>query len=105
MPIPSFHTSSKAVHMLLLACALCVAATFAAAEEYKGKIDAVEAKADGLRFFVKNPGLHLYATGQYRDLLLPGFFQKATFSIGYQAFPCPGGLAGRCLSLDGSVDR
>lgn len=80
----------------LLGLTLLGALPSALADTYNGKVDLVEAKADGVRFFVRDPGLNLYATGQYREVLLHAYFRKASTSIGYQTFPCPGGLAGKC---------
>ena len=73
-----------------------LAAPIARAETYTGKLDVIEVKADGTRFFVQNDKLNLYASGAYKDALLAGYFRKATFTIGYQAFPCGGGMSGKC---------
>jgi len=68
----------------------------AQAETYSGKLDLVEVKADGTRFFVQNEKLNLYASGAYKDALLAGYFRKAAFSIAFQLFPCGGGMSGKC---------
>lgn len=68
----------------------------ARADTYTGKLDLIEVKADGTRFFVQNDKLNLYASGAYMDALLAGYFHKATFSIAYQPFPCGGGMSGKC---------
>lgn len=90
--MPNHHTSFT----LLLGIGLLCAMPAARADTFTGKIDLIEAKSDGTRFFVREAGLNLYASGHYRDLLQQGYFRKAAFSIGYQLFPCPGGLSGKC---------
>jgi hypothetical protein len=90
--MPNHHTSFT----LLLGIGLLSAMPAVRADTFTGKIDLIEAKSDGTRFFVREAGLNLYASGHYRDLLLQGYFRKAAFSIGYQLFPCPGGLIGKC---------
>jgi len=82
--------------VLLLGIALLFTLSIAQADTVTGKVDLIEAKSDGTRFFIREPGLNLYASGHYRDLLQQGYFRKASFSIGYQLFPCPGGLSGKC---------
>lgn len=96
--MPKYNTSRtrKIARGLLLVFALLFAASASLADAFSGKIDLIEAKSDGTRFFIREPGLNLYASGHYRDLLQQGFFRKAAFSIGYQLFPCPGGLNGKC---------
>jgi hypothetical protein len=80
-----------------MAVALVVLAAQAAqADIYTGKVDLVEVKADGTRFYVQSEKLNLYASGAYKDALLAGYFRKAAFSIGYQPFPCGGGVSGKC---------
>ena len=81
--------------LLLSICLSCIAFALQA-DTITAKVDLIEAKSDGTRFAIREPGLNLYATGHYRDLLLQGYFRKATFSIGYQLFPCPGGMNGKC---------
>lgn len=66
------------------------------ADTYSGKLDLVEVKAEGTRFAVHGEKLNLYASGPYKDALLAGYFRKASFSIGYQPFPCGGGMSGKC---------
>lgn len=73
-----------------------LAAQAAQADTYAGKVDLLEVKADGTRFFVQSDRLNLYASGAYKDALLAGYFRKAAFSIGYQPFPCGGGMSGKC---------
>ena len=81
--------------LLLSICLSCIAFALQA-DTITAKVDLIEAKSDGTRFAIHEPGLNLYATGHYRDLLVQGYFRKATFSIGYQLFPCPGGMNGKC---------
>ncbi len=81
---------------LLLGMGLLCAIPTALAETFNGKIDLIEAKSDGTRFFVRDPGLHLYATAHYREVLIQAYFRKAVANIGYQMFPCPGGMSGKC---------
>lgn len=83
------------IRLLLNICLYCTAFSLHA-ETITTKVDLIEAKSDGTRFAIHEPGLNLYATGHYRDLLVQGYFRKATFSIGYQLFPCPGGMNGKC---------
>ncbi len=73
-----------------------LAAQAVQADTYTGKLDLIEVKADGTRFFVQGDKLHLYAHGAYKDALLAGYFRKAAFSIGYQPFPGGGGMSGKC---------
>jgi hypothetical protein len=87
--------SGRAIRLLLGLMVFCCMHA-ARADTYNGKIDLVEAKADGTRFFVHADQLNLYATGQYVNVLLGGYFRKASFVIGYQPFPCPGGMKGKC---------
>lgn len=75
---------------------LCLGAWASHADTYTGKLDLVEVKADGTRFAVHGEKLNLYASGAYKDALLAGYFRKAAFSIGYQPFPCGGGMSGKC---------
>ncbi len=80
----------------VLAALLLAGACAAQADDYSGKLDLVEVKADGTRFLAQREKLNLYASGAYKDALLAGFFRKAAFSIGYTPFPCGGGISGRC---------
>ena len=90
--MPKRHTP----FVLLLGIGLLFTLSAAQADTFTGKVDLIEAKSDGTRFFIREPGLNLYASGHYRDLLQQGYFRKASFSIGYQLIPCPGGLSGKC---------
>lgn len=76
--------------------ALLLGARIGQADTYTGRLDLVEVKADGARFGVHREKLNLYASGAYKDALLAGYFRKASFSIGYQPFPCGGGMSGKC---------
>jgi ABC-type long-subunit fatty acid transport system fused permease/ATPase subunit len=68
----------------------------AIADNYAGKIDLVQVTAQGTRFLVRSQKLSLYATGEYRDILLQGFYKKSNFSIGYAPMTCPAGITGKC---------
>jgi len=89
------HSVSRLLQ-ILLAISLCSAMSTLQADTITAKVDLIEAKSDGTRFLIREPGLNLYASGHVRDLLLQGYFRKATFSIGYQLFPCAGGMNGKC---------
>lgn len=86
----------KLLARLILAAGLVGLTPAALADTFNGKIDLVEAKSDGTRFFVRDPGLHLYASGHHREVLIQAYFRKAACTIGYQLFPCPGGMTGKC---------
>jgi hypothetical protein len=73
---------------------LCACASFA--DTYTGKLDLIEVKADGTRFFVQHEKLHLYASGAFKDALVAGYFRKAAFTVSYQPFPCGGSMSGKC---------
>jgi hypothetical protein len=68
--------------------------------DYSGKIDTVEVVGEGTtgttRFFVSQKKLSLYAKGDFKDLLLRGFFQKASMDMGYTVITCPPGILGTC---------
>ena len=90
----------------LLSISLACAPFALVADTITAKVDGIEAKSDGTRFLIREPSLNLYATGHYRDVLLQGYFRKASFSIGYLLFPCPGGLNGKCGTVYSvSVDQ
>ena len=72
----------------------------AIAENYVGKIYLAAVTDQGTRFFVQAQTLSLYATGEYRDILLQGFFKKSTISIGYTPMKCPGSIQGRCGNVN-----
>lgn len=74
----------------------CLLAVTSHADTYTGRLDLIEVKADGTRFFVPHEKLNLYASGAYKDALVAGYFRKAAFSIGYTPFPCGGGISGKC---------
>jgi hypothetical protein len=85
---------------LLFASAM-MAATAANAGNYFGTIWLVQntGTPGTLRFMtVSGPtGVSLFATGDYKETMLQGFYKKAKMSIGYTALsPCPGGLSGTC---------
>jgi hypothetical protein len=49
-----------------------------------------------LRFFISSSGLSLFASGDFKDVLLQGFYAKANISVGYNVITCPGGITGTC---------
>lgn len=65
-------------------------------ENYVGKIDLVQSTSQGTRFFIRSQSLSLYATGDYLNILLQGFFRKSNFSISYTLITCPGSIQGKC---------
>jgi ABC-type long-subunit fatty acid transport system fused permease/ATPase subunit len=68
----------------------------AIADNYVGKITLVQVTTQGTRFYVRAQRLSLYAKGEYRDVLVEGFYTKSNFSIGYTPMTCPGGITGKC---------
>ncbi len=68
----------------------------AIADNYDGKLDLVQVTGKDTRFYVSSQKLSLYATGEYRDVLLHGFYKKSKFTIGYTPLTCPMGVAGKC---------
>ena len=90
-----------AVMFLILASAVPVLA-----DNFVGKITLVQVTSLGTRFFVQPKGLSLFATGEYRDVLLESFYHKANVSVGYTKIPCPGGITGTCGNVNFvSVDQ
>jgi len=88
----------------LLAATATLLAVLAApgfADSYIGKIDLVQSTGTGTRFFIrvspKGP-ISLYASvrSDMGEILLRGFYQKATFSIAYAPIVCSGGVTGVC---------
>lgn len=84
---------------LLLVLAL-IAPGAAQATNYFGKIWLVQpTSAPGLLRFltVQGPnGVSLYASSDYRDIMLQAFFRKSTMSIGYTSKACPPPVPGTC---------
>ncbi len=73
------------------------AAGQAAEKSWFGKFDLVEkTKGRSVRFFARADGLSLFARGDFKEILLHGYFVKARMSIGYRAISCPGGITGPC---------
>lgn len=70
-------------------------------ESWFGKIDLVE-KTSGrsVRFFARGAGLSLFARGDFKTILLEGYFAKAKMSVGYRTIDCPGGITGPCGKVD-----
>lgn len=80
----------------MIGAMIALAAQAAHADTYSGKLDLLDVKAEGTRFLAQHEKLNLFASGAYKDVLLAGYFRKAVFSIGYQPFPCGGGMSGKC---------
>jgi hypothetical protein len=88
--------------LLSLVAAACV--TFASvpaanAANFFGRITLVQVTGtEGtLRFFISGgAGLSLFASGDFKDVLLHAFYQKANASISYNVITCPGGITGTC---------
>jgi hypothetical protein len=70
-------------------------------ESWFGKVDLVE-KTSGraVRFFARHDGLSLFATGDFKTILLEGYYAKAKMSVGYRTINCPGGISGSCGRVD-----
>ncbi len=66
------------------------------ADSYQGKLDSVQVRGNDFYFFIKSKDLRLYATGEYRDVLVHAFFKKANLGIGYTPKACPAGVPGAC---------
>ena len=66
-----------------------------------GKFDLVE-KTSGrsVRFFARKDGLSLFARGDFKVILLEGYYAKARMSVGYTTIDCPGGITGPCGRVD-----
>jgi hypothetical protein len=62
-----------------------------------GKFDLVD-KTSGrsVRFFARNDGLSLFASGDFKTILLGGYYAKAKMSVGYRSMDCPSGITGPC---------
>ncbi len=72
------------------------AVPLAIGDSYSGKITLVQVTGGATRFYVSQQTLSLYATGDYKDVLLRGFFQKASMEIGYTVISCPAAIQGKC---------
>ena len=83
---------------LVAAASLMVASPSAEAANFFGKITLVQVTGtEGtLRFFVSGSTLSLFASGDFKDVLLHAFYHKATASIAYTVITCPGGITGTC---------
>ena len=83
---------------LLVAAVLVLEPALGAAEKsWFGKIDLAE-KAPGrsIRFFAHKDGLSLFARGDFKTILLQGYYAKARMSVGYSSIECPSGITGPC---------
>jgi hypothetical protein len=72
----------------------------ALADNFFGKMTLVQVSTLGTRFFVQPKGLSLFATGEYRDVLLEALSHKANVSVGYTKIACPGGITGTCGNVN-----
>jgi hypothetical protein len=81
-----------------LVASLALAVPAAAANGFWfGKVDLVEKTAKrSMRFFVRESGLSLFARGDAKEILLQGFFAKASMSVAYTPIICPNGISGTC---------
>lgn len=85
----------------VLAALLLAVACAAWGDDFIGRLDLVEVKADGARFLAQREKLNLYASGAYRDVLLAGFFRQVPVRVAYTPFPCGGGVTGICGTVHG----
>lgn len=90
------RTKRVLITIALIVSISAVYALPAIAVNYVGKITLVQVTAQGTRFYVRAQRLSLYAKGEYRDVLLEGFYKKSNFSIGYTPMTCPSGITGTC---------
>jgi hypothetical protein len=76
-------------------------APLATEKSWFGKFDLVE-KTSGrwVRFFARHDGLSLFAKGDFKVILLQGYYTKARMSVGYRPISCPGGITGPCGRVD-----
>ena len=84
--------------VLMAALFLVAQPSLAAAEKsWFGKFDLVE-KTSGrsVRFFARKDGLSLFARGDYKVILLEGYYAKARMSVCYRTIDCPSGITGPC---------
>ncbi len=97
----------RGITMAVAAALLAAAPVAAQCASWFGKIDLVESTAGRpVRFFVHADGLSLFARGEAKEILLAGFYAKATMSVGYRPVKCPGGITGPCGRVNFvSVDR
>ena len=95
----------KALRIVLTAAALSIAAvasSMAQSANYNGKIWLVQntGTPGTVRFHTAGPPasrISLFASGDFKDILLQAFFRKANVSVGYTPLsPCPGGVTGAC---------
>jgi hypothetical protein len=72
-----------------------------AEKNWFGKVDLVEKTGRrSIRFFERGEGLSLFARGDFKLILLSGFFTKAHMSVGYRSIVCPDGITGACGTVD-----
>ncbi len=88
---------SLAACLLVIGTVALSPANAATEKNWFGKFDLVE-KTSGrpARFFARGDGLSLFASGDFKLILLAGYYAKAKMSVGYVSIACPGGIAGPC---------
>lgn len=86
------------ISWVVAACMVVAGVRSADANNFAGKITLVQVTGSpgSLRFFVSGSGLSLFATGDYKEVLLHAFMHKATVSLSYTPITCPGGITGTC---------
>lgn len=73
----------------------------AQATNFNGKVRLVQVTSAGLRFLTdSSPAISLYATGDFKEVMLQGFYRKAGMDIGYTVIPCTGGITGTCGNVN-----
>jgi hypothetical protein len=72
----------------------------AAAVNYHGKIKLVQVTSAGTRFLTETGPVSLFATGDFKEVLIQAFFKKAALDIGYTVIPCTGGITGTCGNVN-----
>jgi hypothetical protein len=81
----------------ITAIALLQPATAATEKNWFGKFDLVDKTAGrSVRFFARGDGLSLFAAGDFKTVLLGGYYAKAKMSVGYVSITCPSGITGPC---------
>ena len=87
------------ISWVVAACAVLGSIQSADADNFNGRITLVQVTGNpgALRFFVSGgSGLSLFATGDYKEVLLQAFMHKAFVSLAYTPITCPGGITGIC---------
>ena len=86
------------ISWVVTACVVMASVRSADAANFSGKITLVQVTGSPgtLRFFVSGSGLSLFATGDFKEVLLQAFMHKASVDVGYTPIPCTGGITGTC---------